>query len=111
VPAIQIDRDSMAKWYAGQHFKTDPGIQKIYYLTKNAPDREIRLVEINNLLAELDAHALEPLDFGVDTGAESEQSIPATLVGTSVLRSQHLDFAAAQRCGSVPPATLPSNGD
>jgi hypothetical protein len=73
--AIPFNRDAMAKWYAKQHLQTDPGIRQIYYLPKGASDREIRFVEVNRLIAELNDDALEPLDFGVDTGAESEHKL------------------------------------
>ena len=72
---IPFNRDAMAKWYAKQHLQTDPGIRQIYYLPKGASDREIRFVEVNRLIAELNDDALEPLDFGVDTGAESEHKL------------------------------------
>jgi hypothetical protein len=75
MPPIEFDRDGMAKWYARQHVTIDPGIRKIYYLPRNAPKREIRLIEVNELLAELSDDALEPIDFGVDTGAESEHKL------------------------------------
>ena len=54
---VAFDRDSMAKWYAKQHLQTDPGLREIYYLTKDAPDREIRFVEINELIAEMNDDA------------------------------------------------------
>jgi len=72
MPATQFNRDSMAKWYASEHLKTDPGVHKVIYLPKNAPDREIRFIEINGLLADRNDGPLEPIDFGVDAGAESE---------------------------------------
>jgi hypothetical protein len=72
---VTFDRDAMAKWYAKQHLLTDPGIQKVYYLQKGAPDREIRFIEINELIAEMNDDALEPIDFGVDMGAESEHKL------------------------------------
>jgi hypothetical protein len=46
----QFDRNGMARWYARQHLKTDPGIQVVYYLPEDAPEREIRLLEINDLI-------------------------------------------------------------
>ena len=46
--AIQFDRDIMARWYATEHLKTDPGIVSVYYLPTNAGEREIRFVEVNN---------------------------------------------------------------
>ena len=75
MPATQFDRDSMAKWYALEHIKTDPGVRKVIYLPKDAPDREIRFVEINELLADRTEDPLEPVDFGVDAGAESEHKL------------------------------------
>ncbi len=71
---VHFDRDAMARWYASQHLRTDPGIRQVYYLPREAPDREIRLVEVNDLLAEMD-DALEPIDFGVDAGAETEHKL------------------------------------
>jgi hypothetical protein len=65
----------MAKWYARQHLQTDPGIRRIYYLRKGAPAREIRFVEINGLIADMEDDALEPIDFGVDTGADAEHKL------------------------------------
>jgi hypothetical protein len=65
----------MARWYAKQHIKTDPGVQAIYYLPTNAPDREIRFIEVNKLLADREDAVLEPIDFGVNTGMESEHKL------------------------------------
>src|SRR5260370_42300859 len=62
------DRDSMARWYAGQHLKTDTGIRDVYYLPADAPEREIRFVEVNESIADRDRDPLEPIDFGVDIG-------------------------------------------
>ena len=75
MPATQFDRDSKARWYATQHLKTDPGIQSVHYLPTNAPDREIRFVEVNDLIVDRNDDALEPLDFGVDTGTDSEHKL------------------------------------
>ena len=75
MPATQFDRDSMANWYAKQHLKTDPGIQSVKYLPTDAPDREIRFIEVNELIAAMNDDSLEPLDFGVDTGMDSEHKL------------------------------------
>lgn len=72
---IAFDRNSMAQWYAKEHLKTDPGVQAIYYLPTNAPEREIRLLEINNMIGVLNDEALEPLDFGVDRDMESKHKL------------------------------------
>jgi hypothetical protein len=65
----------MARWYANQHLRTDPGIRSVYYLPTNAPEREIRFIEINELVADRNDDALEPIDFGVDMGMESEHKL------------------------------------
>jgi hypothetical protein len=69
--AIQFNRDALAQWYAAEHRKTDPGVSAVYYLRSNAAEREIRLVEVNDLIGERDDGPLEPIDFGVDRGLES----------------------------------------
>ncbi len=69
MPEIQFNRDEMAHWYASRHLKTDPGIRAVYYLPADAPEREIRFIEINDLIADRDKDPLEPIDFGVDIGA------------------------------------------
>jgi len=75
MPQTAFDRDAMAKWYATQHHKTDPGIRSVYYLPTDAPEREIRLIEVNELIADINDDALEPIDFGVDTGMEGEHKL------------------------------------
>ena len=67
----RFNRESMARWYARRHLKTDPGIQTVYYLPAGAPEREIRFIEVNNMIVDRTQDALEPIDFGVDIeGAE-----------------------------------------
>ena len=75
MPATQFDRDSMARWYAKEHLKTDPGIASVYYLPKNAGERDIRFVEINELIADRNDDTLEPIDFGVDAGTENAHKL------------------------------------
>jgi hypothetical protein len=75
MPATQFDRDAMARWYATQHLQTDPGIRAVYYLPSNADEREIRFVEVNDLIADRDDATLEPIDYGVDRGMESEHTL------------------------------------
>jgi hypothetical protein len=61
----------MASWYAQEHLKTDPGVLSVHYLPNNAGDREIRLVEVNNLIGDRNDDLLEPIDFGVDRGTNN----------------------------------------
>ena len=70
-----FDRDTIARWYANEHIKTDPGIRLVYYLPTGAPAREIRFIEINELIGDRNDNALEPIDFGVDLGMETEHTL------------------------------------
>jgi hypothetical protein len=75
MPELLFDRDVLARWYADEHIKSDPGIRAVYYLPDNSPPCEIRLVEINELIAERSDEALEPFILGVNTGTESEHRL------------------------------------
>ena len=70
-----FNRNSMAKRYALRHLKTDPATEIIYYLPTNSPQREIRLVEVNNAIVERDSDASQALDFGVDVGNPAEHKL------------------------------------
>jgi hypothetical protein len=69
----RFDRDKLARRYAQRHYKTDQAIQEVVYLPLNAPEREIRLVEVNGSIAE--QAPLEPIDFGVDIGSPDGHSL------------------------------------
>jgi hypothetical protein len=75
MPQTQFDKNALAHWYATEHLKTDPGVRSVYYLPANAPDREIRIIEVNELLGDRKDSTLEPIDFGVDIGTESEHKL------------------------------------
>lgn len=62
----EFDAAAMAAWHAQQHIDIDPGVVAVYYLPRGAPERQIRLLEVNDLAVDLDP--LAPLDFGVDPG-------------------------------------------
>lgn len=66
-----LSRDALARSYANRHLKTDPGIREVYYLPADAPEREIRFVEVNELIANRDQDPLEPIDFGIETNGET----------------------------------------
>ena len=92
MPLTQFDRDSMARWYAQEHLKTDPGIVAVYYLPRNSSEREIRFVEVNALIGDRNDNALEPIDFGVDIGdGKRTQAVRsrrhARAVGTDLART------------------------
>jgi hypothetical protein len=44
-------------------------------LPANADEREIRFVEVNQLIGDRNDDALEPIDFGIDTGRESAHKL------------------------------------
>jgi hypothetical protein len=44
-------------------------------LPANAGDREIRFIEVNELVADRNDDNLEPIDFGVDRGMETEHRL------------------------------------
>jgi hypothetical protein len=62
----QFNKVEMARWYAARHLKTAPGIRAVYYLPAGSPEREIRFVGINELMATRENDPLEPIDFGID---------------------------------------------
>ena len=66
MPENHFNRDEAARWYANRHLKTDPGIREVYYLPRGSPEREIRLLEVNDLMADRQEDPLEAIDFGVD---------------------------------------------
>jgi hypothetical protein len=68
---VVFDRDEVAEWYATQHLKVDIGLVSVHYLPGNCDSREIRLVEVNELLGDRTDESLQPIDFGVEMGTES----------------------------------------
>lgn len=68
-----FDRDSLAEWYARRHLDIDTGVVQILYLPTNAPPREIRFLEVNQLISETTPR--EPIDFGVETGGDNAHTL------------------------------------
>jgi hypothetical protein len=73
--ATQFHPSNWASLYAQRHLQTDPGIREVFYLPDGAPEREIRLVEVNELIAVREHDAVEPIEFGVDRGSENEHLV------------------------------------
>jgi len=69
------ERDRIAKSYANRHLKSDPGTVVVYYLPNGAPQREIRLLEVNELMIARDGAPLEALDLGVNVGGAGKHSL------------------------------------
>jgi hypothetical protein len=64
-PPAGADRDFIAAWLAKKHFIADSAIREVWYLPKNAPQDEIRLLELSDRLAGNESR-VDPLDFGLD---------------------------------------------
>jgi hypothetical protein len=64
-PPAGADRDFIAAWLAKKHFIADSAIREVWYLPKNAPQDEIRLLELSDRLAGNES-SVDPLDFGLD---------------------------------------------
>lgn len=75
MPAIEFDARTLASWYAREHLKTDPGVDSVYYLPTGAGPREIRLIEVNQLINTRLEEIAEPIDFGIDSGMESAHTL------------------------------------
>lgn len=66
-------RDSWARHYAKRHLETDAAVDRIYYLPADAPEREIRFLEVNHDIMEMPPDL--PIDFGVDRGGNDEHRL------------------------------------
>lgn len=73
--ATCFNRDSWAWEYGQRHQRNDPGIRKVFYLPCGAPEREIRLVEVNELLPTRDADPAEPFVIGADADEDTEHKV------------------------------------
>jgi len=73
VTARAFDRDGHAEWYARRHRDIDDAIVHVFYLPKEAPTREIRLLEVNTMISE--TTPLEPVDFGVDVDSDDAHTL------------------------------------
>lgn len=58
-------RDDVARWVAKKHFVADNGIREVWYLPKQAPPHEIRLLEVNDRFVTYDEN-VDAMDFGLD---------------------------------------------
>ena len=70
-----FDRDKMAEFYAKRHKEVDAAIKHVYYLPDDAPEREIRLVEVTDPRSGTAGPDFEPIDFGVDIGTDGEHKL------------------------------------
>jgi hypothetical protein len=74
------DRDTVAQWVAQKHFRVDKNICEIWYLPEDAPDDEIRLVEVSDL-------AVSPT-----TTTTADPHVAATASATTTTTAPPMDF-------------------
>lgn len=68
-------RDEVAAWVARKHLIVDSSIREVWYLPREAPPEEIRLLELSDRLAGFDAKA-EAIVFGLNVeGAQFQLSV------------------------------------
>ncbi len=88
-PPHHPSKDQVASWLAREHFSADPAITDIWYLPGNAPDREIRFLENNALLAGLNEQEVIPIDFGFEVEGLNYQLLVADVAPTQWERLQN----------------------
>ena len=66
-PDHEAGAESYAQWLAKRHLATDAAIQRVVYLPKDAPQDEIRLLEVNRFLSPSENNTIEPVDFTPDS--------------------------------------------
>jgi len=64
-PPSRGNREEVAAWLAKTHLIADSAIREVWYLPKEAPPDEIRLLELNDRLAGAESE-VEAIDFGVN---------------------------------------------
>jgi hypothetical protein len=68
-------RDDVAAWIARTRFVADGGIREVWYLPREAPPDEIRLLEVNDRFVANEA-CVDAMDFGLNVeGAPFRLSI------------------------------------
>jgi hypothetical protein len=72
----QFDPARWAQRYAHEQRANDPGVEATFYLPVHAGDREIRFVVVNSMIGErTDDAPLEPIEFGVDRGSDTQHQL------------------------------------
>ncbi|HET6878617.1 MAG TPA: hypothetical protein VFI31_00495 [Pirellulales bacterium] len=66
------DRDEVARWVAKKHFIADSGIREVWYLPKEAPPHEIRLLEVNDRFIP-NEDSVDATDVGLNVGGSPFQ--------------------------------------
>jgi hypothetical protein len=79
-PPKRKSRDAVAAWVAKRHLIADGGIREVWYLPREAPPGEIRLLELSDWLAGTKAK-VEAIDFGLDVEGARFRLLVADITG------------------------------
>lgn len=66
VPQCGMSQVDFAHWIAHQHYAIDQRISRIFYLPTDAPEKEIRLLEVNTLVRLAENETAGTIDFMPD---------------------------------------------
>ena len=66
LPARGASKETFVQWIVRHHFAIDKGITKILYLPAGAPEKEVRLLEVNELASIPEGGKVEAFDFMPD---------------------------------------------
>jgi hypothetical protein len=61
-----MTKDSFVQWIVSHHFAIDKGITKILHLPAGAPEKEVRLLEVNELATIPENGTVQAFDFMPD---------------------------------------------
>ncbi len=89
---IAFSPESWARSYAKSHYETDPGITDIFFIPSEPGEREVRLVEVNDQLAE---RAADPSEAWILT-IDDEGQVPHKLAIVDVTPNQWIKILSGQ---------------
>ncbi len=78
-------RDDVAAWVAKNHLIADSSIREVWYLPREAPPDEIRLLELNDRLAGSESEP-DAIDFGLNVAGASFRLFVADLTSEQLER-------------------------
>ena len=64
--SVTFNRDRQATWHGLTLLRADATIREVHYLKQGAPDLEVRLLVVNEMMPGMPDDCIEPLDYGVD---------------------------------------------
>lgn len=80
-------RDDVAAWVARKHLVTDPSIREVWYLPENAPEKDIRLLEVSER-APLNGESVDTLAYGLALDKARYRLVIADVTGEQLEQIQ-----------------------